>query len=216
MQSMQTVKEIARFPSPGGRPQPLAFHEGNLWVGCWETSHLYALDSKTGAVVDQVETPGLPYGLADFGGALRVVISLDEQDDRYLFTFLPGRGLDMESKIACPEMTGSHLTSDGKTLYLLQMSNRRILALDASASVQRTITLPSACAGICSTPGAFYVMPTEDDFDTLQFATLDIASNDPRFTPLATVPPEARALAFDGTAWWTSLREENQIVSFAP
>jgi outer membrane protein assembly factor BamB len=216
MQSMQTVKELARFPSPGGRPQPLAFHDGKLWVGCWDTSRIYALDPATGAVVDQVEAPGKPYGLAAYGATLRAVISHGEQDDRYLYTFAPGQGFDMESKIACPDLTGSHLTSDGTDLYLVQMSYRRILLIDATASVRRTVKLPSACAGICATAGTFHAITTEDDFDTLQFATLDIASNEARFALVATVPPEARALALDGTAWWTSLREEGHIVSFVP
>jgi hypothetical protein len=216
MQSTHIIKELARYPSPGGRPQPLAFHEGKLWVGCWDTTRIYAIDPKSGATLDQVDAPGLPYGLAAFGGALRVVISHGEQDDRYLYTFVPGQGFDVDSKTACPDLTGSHLTSDGTTLYLLQMSNRRVLLLDGAASVQRTIELPSACAGICATSSAFYVMPTEDDFDTFQFATLDIASSEPKYTPLATAPPEARALAFDGTAWWTSLREESHILSFSP
>jgi hypothetical protein len=216
MQSTHTVKELTRFSSPGGRPQPLAFHEGKLWVGCLETSRIYALDPKTGELLDQVEAPGKPYGLAAFGGALRAVISHGEEDDRYLYTLMPGQGFDMESKIACPDLTGSHLTSDGTKLYLLQMSYRRILLIDGAAAVQRTIKLPSAGGGICATPNAFYMMPTEDDFDTMQFATLDIASNEPRYTALATVPPESRALAFDGMAWWTSLRDEGQIISFMP
>ena len=69
-------------------------------------------------VVEEVAAPGKPYGLTVVGNELRVVVSIGEDDDRYLYRFVPGQGFDAESKTACPDFTGSHLASDGTTLYL--------------------------------------------------------------------------------------------------
>jgi hypothetical protein len=212
---MQNVKKVQRHPAPAGRPQPLAFHDGTLWVGCLDTSRLYAIDTTTWSVLDDVAAPGKPYGIASFGGALLVVISLGEQDDRYFYRFVPGKGFDLESKTACPDLTGSHLASDGSDLYLVQMSNRRLLVLDAVGSVKRAIPLPSSCPGIAFAGGALHVISADEEFDHLQLATLDIGGANAKLSDEADIEPEARGLAYDGRAWWTSLRELGEIVSFA-
>jgi hypothetical protein len=212
---MQTVKELARHASPGGRPQPLAFHEGTLWVGCWDTSKLYAIEPKTWAVLDAVDAPGKPYGLASFGGEMRTVISVGDDDDRYFFRFVPGQGFDAGSKTACPEQTGSHLATDGTTLYLTQMGLQKILAFDASGSVIREIALPSRCAGIGYGAGAFHMITADDEFEDLKFATLDVSVSAPAAVQIAAMAADARSLAFDGTSWWTNYRELSEVVSFA-
>ncbi len=215
MLNMKSVRELERHVSPGGRPQPLAFHGQTLWVGCWDTSRLYAIDPKTWSVLDEVAAPGKPFGLASFAGALRVVISDGgKDDDRYFYRFVPGQGFDAESKSACPDFTGSHLTSDGDTLYLGQMHEQRILALDASGSVLRAIALPSRCGGFGFASGAFYMISSDEEFENLHLATLDVRLERPALATVAALPAEARGLAFDGTAWWTSHRESNEIVSF--
>ena len=211
---MQDVKELVRHPAPGGRPQPLAFHDGKLWIGCWDTSSIYAVDSKTWTVTDTIATPGKPYGIAWFDGAFNVVVSLGEEDDRYRFRFTPGQGFDEASKTACPDFTGSHLTTDGTSLYLTQMGNGRILVLDTKGAVTRTIALPTRSGGVCFEGGTFYMISADDEFDVLQFGTMDIASETPTFTALAPMSPEARSLAYDGTSWWTNYRELSETVSF--
>jgi hypothetical protein len=49
----------------------------------------------------------------------------------------------------------------------------------------------------------------------MYFASLDLRASQPDIAQLAEMPSESRGLAFDGTAWWTSQREANEIVSFA-
>jgi hypothetical protein len=211
---MQTIKELERHIAPGGRPQPLAFHEGTLWMGSWDTHHLYAIDPKTWAVLDEVAAPGQPYGIAAFDGALRTVLAIGEEDERYFYRFVPGQGFDLESKTPCPDTTGSHLASDGTTLYLAQMTHGKILAFDAQGAVLREIALPTRSGGIGFGPGAFYMITADDEFDVLQLATLDITLDHPEAVPLAPMPAEARSLAFDGTSWWTNLREANETIAF--
>ncbi|MGA2759924.1 MAG: hypothetical protein ABSF08_06370 [Candidatus Cybelea sp.] len=209
---MQNVKEVRRQGSPGGRPQPLAFYGGQLWVGSWETDKLYAIDTKNWEVVDEIAPPGRPYGLATFGDALSVVVALDD-DDRYLFRFRPGHGFD--NKVACPDVTGSHLASDGSTLYLCQQGMRRILALDARGGVQREIALPVRCGGFAfDGSGNSFMLAANEEFENLEFARADLQQSVAATEPIASVPFDGRALTFDGSMWWTSDREEGQIVAF--
>ena len=210
----KTINERARHTSPGGRPQPIAVHDGTLWVGCWDTSRLYAIDAKTWSVRDEIAAPGQPFGMASFGGALSVVISLGEDDDRYLYRFVPGKGFDLESKTACPDLTGSHLAAEGDTLYLVQATYQRLIEFGKDGSVRREIALPTRCAGLAFAKNASYMISADDEFENLRLATFDIHAEHLEVAPVAAMPDEARGLAFDGTAWWTCHREENEIVSF--
>jgi hypothetical protein len=212
---MQDYNELTRRPSPAGRPQPLAFIDDTLWVGCWDTSRLYAIDTATWKIRDEAIAPGKPFGLAAQGGTLRVVISLGEAEDRYLYRFVPGTGFDLESKTACPEVTGSHLASDGTNLYLAQLTNRRILVLDTNLSVIREIALPTRCTGLSFDGGIFYIIQADEEFDELALATFDIRVDRPRLEIIAPMPAESRGLARSGGAWWTNQRELNEIVSFS-
>jgi hypothetical protein len=211
---MQTIQETQRRPSPGGRPQPLAFHDSLLWIGSWDTGKLYGVDARQWSVRREVDAPGRPYGLASLDGALRVVVAL-EDDDRYLFRFTPEGGFDASSKTPCPDVTGSHLASDGSTLYLCQQGRRRILELDDAGGVRREIALPTRCGGFAfRAPGDCRMLSADDEFDNLTFASIDLKQNAPAAEPLAPINAEARALTFDGDLWWTSYREVNEVVAF--
>jgi len=212
---MQTVTERQRRPSPAGRPQPLAFYGKTLWMGSWDTDRLYAIDPQTWKVTDEVAAPGKPYGLATVGAEMRAVVSIGEDDDRYLYRFVPGKGFDADSKMACPDFTGSHLASDGTTLYLGQMGLRRIVTLDESGAVASEVALPTRCGGIGFGPGGFYIISADEEFENLKLAKLDLTGSDKDLELVAAIPFDgARALAYDGTAWWTSDREVSEIVSF--
>ena len=211
---MESVKELSRHPSPGGRPQPLAYRDGTLWMGAWDTDTIYAIEPRSWKVIDQMAAPGRPYGIAPVGDYLQLVVSIGEDDDRYFYRFTPGEGFDDDSKTPCPEFTGSHLISDGSTLYMTQMGFRRILELDKDLNTRREIALPTRCGGIGLRDGTFYMITADDEFDNLELATLDVSMSAPQAAPVAVMPPEARALAWDGSAWWTSHREESRIASF--
>ncbi|HEY1883344.1 MAG TPA: hypothetical protein VGG51_09940 [Candidatus Cybelea sp.] len=211
---MNDVRELVRKASPGGRPQPLAYRDKRLWVGAWDTDRIYAVDPATWKVVDEVEAPGRPYGMAVLGDEIRVVVSIGADDDRYFYRFVPGKGFDDASKTPCPDFTGSHLAAHNGTLYLLQMGLRRILAFDERGAIAREIPLPTRCGGIGVRDGDFYMISADEEFDNLTLATLDVGLPSPQAVPIAVLNPEARALTFDGKAWWTSYREQNEIVSF--
>jgi hypothetical protein len=207
------IVELTRRQSPAGRPQPLALYEGLLWMGSWETNHIYCIDPQTWTVKEDVAAPGQPYGIAPLGGALHVVVSLGgDDDDRYLFRFVPGRGFDSSSQRPCPDLTGSHLASDGKQLFLGQMHNQRIVTLDAQGQIAREIPLPTRCGGFGFGPGGtLYMISADEEFEKLELATLAL---DGKMTALAPIEFGARSLAYDGKAWFTCDREAGYIVSF--
>jgi outer membrane protein assembly factor BamB len=213
---MEKVLELTRRPSPGGRPQPLAYLSGTLWVGSWDTHRIYAIDPKTWNVREEIEAPGKPYGLAAYGAGLRAVIAHGEEEDRFFYDFVPGRGFDLASKKACPDFTGSHLASDGTTLYMTQMGFRRILAFGPDGAVLREVALVTRCGGIGVRDGTLYMIAADEEFENLELATLDVTASAPQPVLVASLPFDGRALTFNGSAWWTSDREINEIVSFAP
>lgn len=212
---MQDVQERSRRPSPAPLPHAIAYHDGRLWIGSWETNALYALDPSSWQVAEQHAAPGKPFGIASHRGGLTVTISLGEEDDRYLYRCIPGKGFDESSKTPCPEFTGSYLASNGSMLYLGQMGNRRVLALDADLAIASEIALPTRCAGIGFGPGgAFFMISGDDELEHLKLAKLDVAVSHPALGLVAAIPFDARSLAYDGSVWWTNERERGEIVSF--
>jgi hypothetical protein len=212
---MQTIQQVNRRSAPAGRPFGLAFLDGTLWVGSWDTDKIYALDPQAWTVRREVEAPGRPYGIVALGNELRVVIAHGEEEDRYLYRLDPREGFDLASKTPCPDFTGSFLTSDGSTLYLGQMGFRRILILKPDATAEREIALPTRCAGLAFGPDRrFYMISADEEFEQLQFGTLDISKEAPPFEAISPLPEEARGLLHHGNAWWTSLRDANEVASF--
>ena len=212
---MQTTPELNRRPSPGGRPFGLAQSDGSLWLGSWESDRMYRLDQQTLAVRGEIQSPGRPYGIVDGGDHLIMVVAHGEEDDRYLYRIRDG-AFDLASKTPCPELTGSFMTTRGSTIYLGQMHFQRILEMDADHTIRREISLPTRCAGFSFGPdGRFYMISADDEFENLRFGTIDIDKDRPEFEPIHGLPDEARCLLYDGSRWWTSLRDDNEIADFS-
>ena len=211
---MQNVSESLRLPSPAPRPQALAFDGEKLWMGSIETDRLYAINPLQWTVIEEDNVPGKPWGMTVLGDELRVVCGVGEEDDRVIKRFVPGHGFKTQEVIACPEATGSQLSYDGTLLYLSQWYNRRILGLDERGSVVRTIDVPHQICGQVFADGGFYLVTTDDEDSGEYFLTRVSANGEARSEDLARIPFAARALAFDGTRFWTNHREANQIVAF--
>lgn len=185
-------------------------------MGSWDTDRLYAIDPQTWSVRSEIESPGRPYGITAYGNELRVVVAHGEEEDRYLYSVRPDRGFDLDSKTPCPDLTGSFLAADESTLYLGQMTYRRILVMEDDLAVRREIALPTRCAGLgVGRHGRFYMISGDDELEHLQFGTLDITQDTPQFEAIRALPDEARSLAFDGARWWTCLRDLNEIATFS-
>ncbi|GAC1313560.1 MAG: hypothetical protein NVSMB21_24820 [Vulcanimicrobiaceae bacterium] len=213
--TMTNVHERAHLPSPGGRPQPLAFHGVTLYVGSRDTSHLYGIDPATRTIVDDVALPGPPFGLVSHGGELHVVVSVGDDDDRYLYRYVPGRPFNTEQRVELPERHGSNLASDGRTLYLVQATNSRIVALASDGTIERAVALPTRVAGACFHEGTLYTITADEEFEHLELAKLAIDASPASVTPIASISSDARSLAFGAGAWWTNYRDRSEIVSIA-
>lgn len=182
-------------------------------MGSLDTGAIYEIDPATWQVRSETAAPGKPYGMAVLGGVLRVVVSIGEEDDRYLSTFVPGKGFD-DGKIALPELSGSHLASDGSALYLLQIGKRQIVTLDERGAVTKESPLSRRLAGIGYAEGKLYGLAGDEEFEHVHLATVDLRGAEAVVTEVASISDEARALTYDGNAWWTSYRDEGQIGSF--
>jgi hypothetical protein len=212
---MQTAQELDRRPSPATRPHPLAYLGGRLWMGSWDTERIYSIDPLAWKVCDEFEAPGKPYGLSAFGDQLLVVVAHGEEDDRYLYRLAPDDGFDLSSKKACPDLTGSYLATAGESIYLGQMTFRRILLLKPDGTVERAMPLPTRCAGFGFGPGGrLHMISGDDELEHLRFGTLDVSTSEPQFEAVRSLPDEARSLVYDGSRWWTCLRDTDEIASF--
>ncbi len=212
---MNDIRETARHPAPGPEPLGLAFDGPTLWIASREAHRLYAVDTATWAVRQEFQTPGAPFGIAVGKGELRVVIGFGhDDDDRYIYRFVPGRGFDIDG-VECPDRSGVHLAFDGDTLFLSQAHNMKILSLDPSGAIKREIRLDRRPVGMTTAGGLFYLITADTDWKNHQLATVDARAESPAVTALATIPFRARGLAFDGYHFWTGHRDANEVVAFA-
>lgn len=211
---MKDISEQLRLPSPAPKPLGLAFDGGTLWMASRETHWLYAIDAASWTVRDEAQAPGGPFGMTIVGDELRVVIGQGENDhDRYIYRFIPGHGFKNE-RLECPDLTGAHLAFDGDVLFLSQASYRKILALDAQGNPTREIPLERVPLGMTIVDGRFYLLTSDAEFENMQFTVVDAHGETPRTETLASIPFDARGLTYDGSRFWTSHRDENQIVAF--
>jgi sugar lactone lactonase YvrE len=207
------VKESLRLPSPAPLPQSLAFDGDKLWMGSIETCRLYALDPRQWTVIEEDKVPGKPWGVTVVGDELRVICGEGEEDDRVIRRFVPGHGFKTHDAVACPDDTGSQLSYDGTWLYLSQWYKQRLLGLDEQGKVMRQIDLPRGVCGQCYVDGYFYVITTDDE-TTNEYFLGKIGGDGAAFEDFARIPFAARALAYDGSRFWTNHREANEIVAF--
>lgn len=211
---MKDIVEERRLPSPAPKPLGLVSGGAVLWMASRETHRLYAIDPADWTVRDEAQAPGGPFGMSVMGDELGVILGFGEKDfDRYIYRFIPGHGFKND-RIPCPDLTGSHLAYDGDELFLSQASYRKILALDAAGNVTREIALERIPLGMTIVEGRFHLVTSDDEFENLQFTIVDARGAAPREETVASIPFDARGLTFDGSRFWTSHRDNNEIVAF--
>jgi hypothetical protein len=184
-------------------------------MGSIETCRLYAIDPRQWTVSEEDTAPGMPWGITVVGDELRVICGEGEDDDRFIRRFVPGHGFKTHDALACPDKTGSQLSYDGAWLYVSQWYNKCILGLDETGAIVRRIDLPRGVCGQCFVAGHFYVITTEDEETEQYFLGRVSANGKAHYEDIARIPFAARALAFDGTRFWTNHREANEIVAFS-
>lgn len=201
--------------SPAPAPQSLAWDGTTLWMGSRDTKVIHALNPVTGTVGWQITAPGVPWGMTAVNGELRVICGETADDRRVVLRCVPGQGFDAKFRLPCPDDMGSHLSFDGRTLYLSQWYPKKLIALDADGRPGRVIQVPRGICGHTLVEGVFYLMTTDaEETNEYWLTRVDPRPAEPKIDDLAKVPFPARALAFDGTHFWTNHRAANQLVSF--
>src|SRR4051794_16482729 len=108
------IKERQRLPSPAATPQALTWHQGDLWFGSRDLRRVYRMDHGNWKVLEEVAAPGIPWAATSARDALWFTLGEGEEDDRYLWRYMVGKGFSKKERIACPELTGSYLSYDGE------------------------------------------------------------------------------------------------------
>jgi hypothetical protein len=216
MTLLEDIEELLRLPSPAPKPQSLAFDGVQLWMGSLETHRVYTINPLTWNAHDEAVAPGIPYGMAVIGDELRVLCGEGEDDNRIIRRFVPGHGFKKSDAIPCPDDTGSQLGYDGDRLYVSQWYNRRILSIDERGEVGTIVEVPHGICGQVVVEGCFYLVTTDDEATNDYWLTrVDARNGSPKCEDIARIGFAARALAFDGSRFWTNHRERDQIVAFA-
>ena len=210
---MQTIQELRRLPAPFPRPQALAWDGAALWISSMATHQVGVMNVADWKLGWTTEAPGVPYGIAAVGGELRVLCGETSEDHRFIRRCVPNQGFDPDLGIPCPDDTGSQLGYDGRNLYVSQWYNQRVLRLDGVGAVQETLpSLHQICGQVIV--GDFVYVMTTDDESTNDFMLTRIHLTTQQAEDIASVPFQARALAFDGTHFWTNHREAHETVCF--
>ena len=214
---MKDIQELQRLASPAPKPQSLAWDGTTLWMGSRETKRIYAINPTTWTVGWECAAPGTPYGITVVGSELRVLCSETTEDHRVIRRCVPGQGFDPDFALPCPDDTGSQLSYDGQRLHVSQWYPKKVVAVAADGKPERVIAAPHGICGQVFVDGTLYLAGTDAEDTTEYWLTrLDLRGATPVIADVARIPFQARALAWDGTKFWSNHREQNQIVAFAP
>jgi hypothetical protein len=150
------------------------------------------------------------------GDELRVLLSEGgDEDHRIIRRYIPGHGFKNEPVIECPDDTGSQLSFDGDRLYVSQWYNKKIISLSPNGTPGSVVNAPHGICGQAIVGGVFYVLGTDDEHTDRYFLTrVDARKGEPKVEDLANVNFQGRALAYDGSRFWSNHREQHQIVAF--
>ncbi len=209
---LKPIVELDRLVSSSPQPHAVAVDGDTVYVSSRATRRIDVLDRESWTKRDELEPPGMPWGMTYGNGHLVMTCGEEEDDFRRLRRYEPQRGWH-SSMIGCPDDTGSHVAiRDGRVL-LAQWYNQVILELDDAGHIVRRYESPHGIAGIAVDGDKAFLLTTDDEDGGDYWITgLDLttgASED-----LALVPFHARGLAWDGKRFWTNHREADRTVTF--
>jgi hypothetical protein len=210
---LPAIVEIVRVPAPAPAPQSLAHDGERLWVGSWQTQRIYALDPHDGTSSDEAAAPGKPVGCTVVGDELRFVLS-ERDDDRVIRRFVPGHGFKTSDAVPCPDDTGSFLAFDGEGLWLSQRYDKRVVRLDETGAIVRTIDVGEEIVGLALVGSRLFCsLWLGAKTGRCRIGFVDSLA-EPRLAIVATLPFVGVSLANDGERFWTNDFKNDAIVAF--
>jgi hypothetical protein len=210
------IVEHHRFRSPAVTPQALAWHNNTLWMGSRDLRHVYGIDPDAWRVVEEREAPGIPWAAVSVGDVMRFTIGEGVDDDRYMWSYAPGKGFSDTERFPYPDYTGSYLSFDGANVYLSQWYKGRIMMVGSQGEIRRTIHIGGEISGHVFVDGSIYVLRgTEQNGESWTIGKFDPKHDNPEVRDLAVVPFQCRSLAYDGKYFWSNFRSAGETISFS-
>lgn len=211
---LSTVVELKRLKSPAVTPQALAWDQGQLWLSSRDLGVLYKINVEKWETVREIDPPGIVWAAVAANGTTYLTIGKGLNDDRFVYRYTPDEGF---SKLfACPEFTGSYLSTRSDQLYLSQWYKHRILEMDENGNIKRSINVGAEISGHTFVAGLIYVLRgKEEPNEEWRIARLDPDKDEPQVEDIAIIPFACRSLTFDGENFWTNHRAAGEIISFA-
>lgn len=215
MQSnLPVITEQRRLPAPAITPQALAWDGHRLWMGSRDLRRVYVIEPNEWKVIEELEPPGIPWAAVARNGALYFTIGEGPDDDRYIYRYEKPTGFSR--LFACPEFTGSYLSSIGDQLYLSQWYKGRILHLDDKGAILGSLELGQEICGHTLVNGQIYaIRGTEQNGESWRIVRLDPQQSKPEITELAAIPFASRSLTFDGANFWSNHRAAGEMIAFS-
>jgi hypothetical protein len=209
------VEITQRHTSPTVTPQALAWDGNYLWLSSRDLGTLYKIDIGRWKTVQEIDPPGTVWaGVSSGNGNMCFTIGKGLNDDRYIYRYTPEGGFS--KMFACPELTGSYLSFDGKNLYMSQWYNKRVLKFDDKGDVIREIDVGAEICGHAFANGSLYVLRGQErPNEAWRIARLNPQEETPAVEDIAIVPFASRSLTFDGELFWSNYRAKDTIISFA-
>jgi hypothetical protein len=231
-----TIQEKKRLKAPAVTPQALAANGKHLWMSSRDLGTLYKIDIEKWKAAEVSDPPGVIWAAVATNGSLHCTIGKGTNDDRYVYRYDSKNGFT--KLFACPALTGSYLSYNGQNLYLSQWYEQRILKLDASGKILRTIEIGAEVCGHTFADDMIYVLRGTENVPRPQYASgpptaarfksgakegeeqwwiarLDLGKEKPEVEDIAKVPFAARSLTFDGKNFWSNHRAANETVCFS-
>jgi hypothetical protein len=206
------IVEIDRLVSASPEPHGVAVRGKDVWISSRATRKIDVMQREGWNKIDEIATPGMPWGMSFGGGAIVMTCGQGDDDNRFVHRFVPGEGFDGRT-IACPDDAGSHLALYGGRVLLGQWYNKRLLLLNDDGSVAHTWNAPHEICGVAVIDDMALLVTTDDEDTTEYWLTrLDLRSG--AADDLASIPFRARGLAWDGSKFWTNHREADRTVTF--
>ena len=231
-----SIIEKRRLKSPTVTPQALAWDGKQLWVSSRDLGFFYKLSADGSKIVEEIDPPGVIWAAVATNGTMHVTIGKGTEDNRYVYRYTAKDGFT--KLFACPDFTGSYLSSDGENLYLSQWYEQRILKMDSKGKIDGTIEIGAEICGHVFANGELYVLrgtenvprppyaagkPTAEKFksgakqgeEQWWISRVNPRDKAPEVMDVARVPFAARSLTFDGKNFWSNHRAANETVCFS-